>query len=295
MNKRLHIIGLIGITGIFLPALTAAQTSDPFQDSQLNYDHLIEEHRQQEEMQWRPLLELVQEEPEIKAKRPLATSVELHANAESHLDAASALFFPDETGNGGLLLIPANHSFVNRLKARECRSAPKPDTPGFDSHSAAAVGEATSFALRGAPSDCEAQGLTFEAIGADNEQDVGLSLSTALTECVDGQCKLRGVKGEIRVGEFEQTEDGRGGWYMYAAADGTRVVWDERPSGFTDLKDAVDVSDSLTMGDIEAGIMLSRGTADVSINYVRRTAKFQTWDTKVVDNADYIGVKVSFD
>ena len=49
------------------------------------------------------------------------------------------------------------------------------------------------------------------------------------------------------------------------------------------------------MGDLEAGIMLSRGTADVSLNYVHRRAKFENWSEKVVDNADYIGVKLSFD
>ncbi|MEM9234150.1 MAG: hypothetical protein AAGA69_07925, partial [Pseudomonadota bacterium] len=244
--------------------------------------------RQQEEM-WRPLLEVVLEEVEAEqqAVAPVLTAADQHASR-------GALFLPDDDGKGGLLLLPRNDEFEMAVQSRNCRGN-LPSSDNFENQAAAMVGESASFALRGAPSACEGTGIAFASAGEQDQQDVGLYLSPALAECADGACTLRGVKGEIRVGELQSAEDGKGGWYMYAAADGTRVVWEERPSGILDLQNSIDVSDSLTMGDIEAGIMLSRGTADLSLNYVHRRAKFSTWEEKVVDNEDYVGVKLTFD
>lgn len=280
MRKNIAII--VGLVGLGLTGPAAAQLTE----STIDYSELIAEHeRRVDEQMWRPLLEVVLDE--IEEEAPAMTADDQHASR-------SAVFLPDENGAGGLLLLPRKEEFAAAMLPRGC-SSNLPSSDGLESRAAVIAGEGASFALKDAPSGCENAGFSFASEGAQDEQDVEVYLSPALAECADGACTLRGVKGEIRVGELHDNEDGKGGWYMYAAADGTRVVWEERPTGLLDLQDAVEVKDSLTMGDLEAGIMLSRGTADVSLNYVHRRSKFETWDEKVTDNADYVGVKISFD
>lgn len=292
MSRQAKIFGLIGLSGIALPCAAAAQMST----GEIDYSALVQEKPQAvNDESWRPLLEVVLKETEHQA--PAANALARHASAETMSYASrGAMFLPDENGKGGTLFLPANQELVSRLNNGGCQTLTV-TSPSLDPSGAVMAGEGASFSLSAMPSDCQTPGISFDnSSDKDAPQDVELHLSPALADCGDGSCRMRGVKGEIRVGEFRESADAEGsGWYMYAAADGTRVVWDERPSGFADLPNAIEVSDSLTMGDLEAGIMLSRGTADVSLNYVHRRAKFENWSEKVVDNADYIGVKLSFD
>lgn len=292
VKQRRYISGFVAISGLLCPgyAFAQLQTADP------DYSDLIEAHQRDQEKRdeefWEPLFESVVSEADNTA--PSASAAALHASAEPHYASHSAVFLPDEDGRGGLLLLPQDHEFVEQVRARGCETSGL-ETAHLEPNGSALTSRASSFALRGAPSACKGLGFSFGAAGDEDTQDFELYLSPAVGDCTDGSCKMRGVKGEIRLGEFKELEEDKNGWYMYAAADGTRVVWDERPDSLRNLKEAVDVSDSFTMGDVEAGVMLSRGRADVSLNYVHRRSKFQTWTEKVVDNADYVGVKVTFD
>ncbi len=286
MRKYISVIA--GLSCLTAGSIASAQLVE----SDIDYSQLLEDHKRQQEEQWRPLFEVMLLEDDETVETPAQSRL---ASEDTHA-SQTALFLPDEDGKGGLLLLPRKDEFDFILSAnnKTCSDA-RPSSDQLQNRAAAYAGDGASFALRGVPSDCDTGGFAFSSEGQNDESDIGVYLSPALAECLDGACTLRGVKGEIRVGELKESEDGKNSWYMYAAADGTRVVWDERPSGILDLQNSVDVSDSLTMGDLEAGILLSRGTADLSLNYVHRRSKFSTWDDKVVDNADYIGVKISFD
>ena len=292
VKNRRYISSFVAISGLLCPGFAVAQlqTADP------DYSDLIEAHQREQEKRdqefWQPLFETVIAETEEVA--PSASAAALHASSSNEYASQSAVFLPDEDGHGGILLLPQNHKFVEQVRARGCQTTGL-EAAHLENNGVSVTNRASSFALRGAPSECQGLGFSFAAAGEEDTQDFELFLSPAVGDCADGSCRMRGVKGEIRLGEFKELQEDKNGWYMYAAADGTRVVWDERPDSLRNIKEAVDVSDTLTMGDLEAGVMLSRGRADVSLNYVHRRSKFQTWTEKVVDNADYVGVKVSFD
>lgn len=283
--KKCDYIAVFMMSSSFL--LGQAAIAQPV-SADIDYSELLDAHDRQQEEFWRPLLDVVLEDAEDVS--PEGAQILLN----HHHAARGAVFLPADNTSSLINILPKNSQFEQLPAVSKCQSN-NAAGDNAKARAAAYAGDGASFALRGAPSDCEGGFLAVSSAGQKDEQDLGVYLSPALAECADGACTLRGVKGEIRVGEFTEHNKGAGGWYMYAAADGTRVVWEERPSGILELDKAVDVSDSLTMGDLEAGIMLSNGPADVSLNYVHRRTKFQTWDDKVVDNSDYVGVKISID
>lgn len=210
-----------------------------------------------------------------------------------------ALVLGDEAGGAdGFAIVPLD-GFRDANEANaSCGAQASADAAAKEEgvRSLLASGRGASLSLDEAVTTCTAAQFSLNAERPVDDQDFSVRLSPELGRCPDGACSLRGVKGEIRLGESGIAPGGeKRGWYVYAGADGTLVVWDERPSSLSRLADTVDVRDTLTMGDIEAGVMLSRGPADLSLSFVHRRSQFETWDETVVDNEDFVGIKLSFD
>lgn len=126
--------------------------------------------------------------------------------------------------------------------------------------------------------------------------DVSLSLFPELAQCADGQCSLQRVKGRITFGENGTALDGAPqGWYVFAGADGKILAWDNAPGEALGIGGQVALQDRVTMGDVEAGLALTRGPADLSLSFIHRESKFQTWDTRIIDNEQFVGLKLTVD
>ncbi|WP_148235249.1 hypothetical protein [Parvularcula bermudensis] len=283
VSNRQAVCGLLAGT-VMMTGISHAQPIGAAPD----YQALLDERRY--EQSWAPLLE----EASSAAADGEGGALPLSGPAPEDNAASGLTFHAHQTA----ATLPQGYAqFLKEAEAAQTCQLVRAVADQFDTRAAmAAVGNGASFAF-GQADHCSPNTLRFSASGADDNQDVGFTLAPEITHCVDGGCTVRGFKGEIRVGELITDQaKGQAGWYMYAAADGTRVTWDRQTAqGLSDIAQSVDVADSMTMGDLEAGLMINRGPADLSLNYVRRRSKFQTWEDKIVDNEDYVGVKLSVD
>lgn len=285
---RSSVFIIVSILAVNSP-LTPAWAQDDV--GAVDYSDLIEERRRQQEAeQWRPLLEAVLAEVEETA--PAVTAADRHAS----VSAVSIANEPQAPGR--LMFVPQGSEFEQAISAHVAAQCSRPPTTERQLDEASAAiqqGASVGFSLSQPQSRCQGSSISLVSERRQDQRDFELRLSPELSSCASGACQVRGVKGEVRLGEMDGENDDGKGWYVFAGADGTLVVWDERPTGFSNLQDVVDVRDTFAMGDIEAGIMLNRGAADLSLSYVHRETRYRTWNDRFEDNEDYFGLKLTID
>ncbi|MGA1341465.1 MAG: hypothetical protein ACO33A_00180 [Hyphomonas sp.] len=122
--------------------------------------------------------------------------------------------------------------------------------------------------------------------------DVGLAPRVAIRE--GSELKTRSFGGELRLGQGLGGVDWPGqpeGWYVFVGADGEALVWDaDRDnlglSSFSDMQ----ITDQLTVGDLQAGISLQRAGGELSFSYIRREIQFSDRNRSLSDSEDFAGV-----
>jgi hypothetical protein len=122
--------------------------------------------------------------------------------------------------------------------------------------------------------------------------DVGLAPRVAIRE--GSELKTRSFGGELRLGQGFGLVDRSGrpeGWYVFVGADGEALVWDaDRDElGFASFGD-MQVTDQLTVGDLQAGISVQRAGGELSLSYIRREIQFSDRNRSLSDSEDFAGV-----
>jgi hypothetical protein len=122
--------------------------------------------------------------------------------------------------------------------------------------------------------------------------DVGLAPRVAFRE--GSELKTRSLGGELRVGQGLGLVDKSGrpeGWYVFVGADGEALVWDaDRDNlGFSPFRD-MQVTDQLTVGDLQAGISVQRAGGELSFSYIRREIQFSDRNQSLSDSEDFAGI-----
>lgn len=122
--------------------------------------------------------------------------------------------------------------------------------------------------------------------------DVGLAPRVAMRDGGD----LRGQRlgGEVRLGQgLGLSSSGKSpeGWYVFVGADGEALVWDadmERlgANTFSDMQ----MTDQLTVGDLQAGVSIQRAGGELSFSYIRREIEFSDRNRSLSDSEDFAGV-----
>nr|WP_225908172.1 lipid A-modifier LpxR family protein [Hyphomonas sediminis] len=134
-----------------------------------------------------------------------------------------------------------------------------------------------SFAASG-----EATGLGF---------DVGLAPRVSIRD--DGDLTSQRLGGELRLGQGLNLLDKKGqpqGWYFFVGADGEALVWDTDSSpSLGDVFD-VQVTDQVTVGDLQAGVSIQRAGGELSLSYIRREMKFSDRNGSLQDTEDFAGI-----
>lgn len=134
------------------------------------------------------------------------------------------------------------------------------------------------------------------SIGAPSEQTglgFDVSLAPRLSIRDEGDLRTQRFGGEVRLGQSLE-KIGRGGqpegWYLFVGADGEALVWDN--DGMPNFGDVFDVqlTDQVTVGDLQAGISVQRGGGELSFSYIRREMKFSDRNQSLKDTEDFAGI-----
>ncbi len=121
--------------------------------------------------------------------------------------------------------------------------------------------------------------------------DVGLAPRLGIRE--SGDVKGQRLGGEVRFGQgLDLLNSGASpdGWYVFVGADGEALVWDadvrRGVSSFTDMQ----VTDQLTVGDLQAGVSIQRAGGELSFSYIRREIEFNDRNKSMSANEDFAGI-----
>jgi len=177
--------------------------------------------------------------------------------------------------------------------------APQADT-GFGwnaSPALASVAAQVATARYGQP-DPEYNDVSFGlSIAATSLQtglafDVGVAPRLAIRE--GGDVTAQRLGGEVRFGQgLDLLGSGKSpdGWYVFVGADGEALVWDadvQRLGGnsFSDMQ----LTDQLTVGDLQAGVSIQRAGGELSLSYIRREIEFSDRNKSLSDTEDFAGI-----
>ena len=121
--------------------------------------------------------------------------------------------------------------------------------------------------------------------------DVGLAPRVAIRD--GGGVSCPGGGGEVRFGQGLNLENRKGqpqGWYLFVGADGEALVWDnDGMPAFSDVLD-VQVTDQITVGDLQAGLSMQRAGGELSLSYIRREMKYSDRNGSLSDTEDFAGI-----
>lgn len=137
-------------------------------------------------------------------------------------------------------------------------------------------------------------GLSIAATGVQTGLafDVGLAPRVAVRD--GGDLKGQRLGGEFRLGQGLGLADaGKSpeGWYVFVGADGEALVWDANinrlgSSSFSDMQ----MTDQLTVGDLQAGVSIQRAGGELSFSYIRREIEFSDRNKSLSDTEDFAGI-----
>lgn len=133
------------------------------------------------------------------------------------------------------------------------------------------------------------------AIAADSSRtglgfDVGVAPRLAIRD--GGELRTQRLGGEVRFGQGLIKEGGSPeGWYVFVGADGEALVWDADISrlGLNNLGD-MQLTDQLTVGDMQAGVSIQRAGGELSLSYIRREIEFSDRNRSLKDTEDFAGI-----
>ncbi|MGE6696107.1 lipid A-modifier LpxR family protein [Hyphomonas sp. NPDC076900] len=122
--------------------------------------------------------------------------------------------------------------------------------------------------------------------------DVGLAPRVAIRD--EGDLTSQRFGGEVRFGQGLNLTNNNGqpeGWYLFVGADGEALVWDNSDStpSLSDVFD-VQVTDQVTVGDLQAGVSIQRAGGELSFSYIRREMKFDDRNRSLKDTEDFAGI-----
>ncbi|WP_213271268.1 hypothetical protein [Hyphomonas sp.] len=122
--------------------------------------------------------------------------------------------------------------------------------------------------------------------------DVGLAPRVAIRD--QGDLSSQRFGGEVRLGQGLNIVNQSGqpeGWYLFLGADGEALVWDNDGS-LPSIGDVLDVqmTDQVTVGDLQAGLSIQRAGGELSLSYIRREMKFSDRNRSLSDTEDFAGI-----
>lgn len=138
-------------------------------------------------------------------------------------------------------------------------------------------------------------GLSIAAPSERTGLGFDVSLEPRLAIRDEGDLSAQRFGGEVRFGQSLSgigRKDGQPeGWYLFVGADGEALVWDNSRA-MPSLNDVLDVqlTDQVTVGDLQAGLSIQRAGGELSLSYIRREVKFDDRNRSLKDTEDFAGI-----
>ncbi|MFN3314363.1 MAG: hypothetical protein ACK46Q_12980 [Hyphomonas sp.] len=165
------------------------------------------------------------------------------------------------------------------------------------SHALSAVAAEIATARYGQPVEASRDmslGLSIDA--PSDRTGLGFDVSVVPRYAVrdEGDLSTQRLGGEVRFGQSLGLVGEGGtpeGWYFFVGADGEALVWDNSRSmpSLGDLFD-MQMTDQVTVGDLQAGFSIQRGPGQLSLSYIRREVKFDDRNRSLKDSEDFAGI-----
>lgn len=134
-----------------------------------------------------------------------------------------------------------------------------------------------------------------------DKEETGLGLDVSVNPRFDVQSSgdLQTTRGgaEVRLG---QNLDKRGksaknsNWYFFAGADGEAVVWDVQQSNTSLLNGQVSLQDSVTVGDVQAGVAFQSPAGHMTVSYIEREYEYRNGEIAQSGNEDFVALTLSW-
>jgi hypothetical protein len=168
---------------------------------------------------------------------------------------------------------------------------------GWSANPAAASVAAQLASRRYGQPDAEYNDLSLGVSIAATSRQTGLGFDVGVAPRVglrDGSdMRGRSLGGELRFGQGLDLADGPTpkGWYVFVGADGEALVWDTELTNlgmntFTDVQ----MTDQITVGDLQAGFSIQRAGGELSLSYIRREIEFSDRNKTLQDTEDFAGI-----
>ncbi len=168
---------------------------------------------------------------------------------------------------------------------------------GWSANPAAASVAAQLASRRYGQPDAEYNDLSLGVSIAATSRQTGLGFDVGVAPRVglrDGSdIRGRSLGGELRFGQGLDLADGPTpkGWYVFVGADGEALVWDTELTNlgmntFTDVQ----MTDQITVGDLQAGFSIQRAGGELSLSYIRREIEFSDRNKTLQDTEDFAGI-----
>lgn len=130
----------------------------------------------------------------------------------------------------------------------------------------------------------------YDAAGGEGALDFGIRPRAAFSFGPDGTAA--GAGAEVRLGQYlGGATDQRPSWYVFAGAERSALLYDPR-AGFN-MRDAMSLQPYAVVGDAQAGVAMSFGSADLSLAYVRREREYTLGTDGYDAHEDFAAVSVS--
>lgn len=133
--------------------------------------------------------------------------------------------------------------------------------------------------------------LAFSAGGAQTGFGFDVGVVPRFSMNKDGEFKQRRVGGEIRIGQnFDQRGENiqAESWYIFAGADGEALVYE--PDNERDFTSRMALRDQVTVGDMQAGVSISRGGGQISLSYIHREVEYKERNVRGEETEDFAGI-----
>ena len=141
-------------------------------------------------------------------------------------------------------------------------------------------------------------GYTFYA----NAQDTGLGLDLALKPHVtfdrNGDTLSTRAGAEVRIGidlDLRGKPKNNSSWYLFAGADGEAIVWDVQRANTRGIADGqVTLQDTVTVGDVQAGVAWESPAGQMSVSYIEREYEYRNGAISRTGQEDFVALTLSW-
>ena len=141
-------------------------------------------------------------------------------------------------------------------------------------------------------------GYTLYASAADTGLGLDVSISPRVTFDRTENFSSTRAGAEVRIGQdldLRGKPKNNSSWYLFAGADGEALVWDVQRAGTTGVADGlVTLQDTVTVGDVQAGVAWESPAGQMSVSYIEREYEYRNGAISRTGDEDFVALTLTW-